>query len=98
MFLATLALTVILFVIIPKGFFPQQDTGLITGISEAAQDASFAEMMRQQQAWARSSARIRQWPTYAMAIGAGGSTSTFNNGRFFITLKPKRSATPRPTR
>ena len=49
-FLATLAVTGCLFVSIPKGFFPQQDTGLITGMSEAAQDVSFAEMMRRQQA------------------------------------------------
>ena len=49
-FFATVALSVYLFVIIPKGFFPQQDIGLITGISEAAQDVSFADMMRHQQA------------------------------------------------
>jgi multidrug efflux pump subunit AcrB len=49
-FLATLALSVYLFVIIPQGFFPQQDTGLITGISEAAQDISITEMMRHQEA------------------------------------------------
>ena len=49
-FLATLALTVYLFVIIPKGFFPQQDTGLITGISQAAQDISVKDMMRHQEA------------------------------------------------
>ena len=49
-FVATFALSVYLFVIIPKGFFPQQDTGLITGISEAAQDISFADMMRHQEA------------------------------------------------
>ena len=48
--LATLALSVYLFVIIPKGFFPQQDTGLITGVSEAAQDISFAAMRQYQQA------------------------------------------------
>ena len=49
-FLATLALSVVLFVIIPKGFFPQQDTGLITGISEIGQDTSFAELARHQAA------------------------------------------------
>jgi multidrug efflux pump subunit AcrB len=48
-FLTTLALSVYLFVIIPKGFFPQQDTGLITGISEAAQGISFADMTRHQE-------------------------------------------------
>src|SRR5262249_16241577 len=66
----------------------QQDTGLITGISEAGQDVSFAEMMRQ----AALGDVIGNDPavaTYAMALGASGSTSTLNNGRFYITLKPK---------
>ena len=49
-FFATLALSVYLFMIIPKGFFPQQDIGLITATSEASQDISFAEMVRQQEA------------------------------------------------
>ena len=48
-FFATAALSVWLFIIIPKGFFPQQDTGLITGISEAAQDVSFAKMKKFQE-------------------------------------------------
>ena len=88
-FLATVAFTVYLFVLIPKGFFPQQDTGLITGISEAGQDVSFAEMMRRQEALGDVIAKDPAVATYAMALGAGGSTSTLNNGRFFITLKPK---------
>ncbi|MFM2475605.1 efflux RND transporter permease subunit, partial [Burkholderia cenocepacia] len=49
-FVATIAATVSLFVAMPKGFFPQQDTGLLVGISEAAQDVSFAEMVRRQEA------------------------------------------------
>ena len=57
-FFATLALSVYLFVIIPKGFFPQQDTGLLTGISEAAQETSPDEMMQHQQA-ARGDRRER---------------------------------------
>jgi hydrophobic/amphiphilic exporter-1 (mainly G- bacteria), HAE1 family len=88
-FLATLALTVVLFLIIPKGFFPQQDTGMITGISEAAQDVSFREMMRRQEALGEVIASDPAVATYAMALGAGGATATLNNGRFFITLKPK---------
>jgi HAE1 family hydrophobic/amphiphilic exporter-1 len=88
-FLATLALTVYLFMIIPKGFFPQQDTGMITGISEAGQDVSFEEMKRRQEALAEVIASDPAVATYAMAIGNGGATSTLNNGRFFITLKPK---------
>jgi HAE1 family hydrophobic/amphiphilic exporter-1 len=87
-FLATLAATGWLFVTIPKGFFPQQDTGLITGISEAGQDVSFKEMTRRQEALGEIIGRDPAVSTYAMAIGAGGSTSTLNTGRFFITLKP----------
>jgi hydrophobic/amphiphilic exporter-1 (mainly G- bacteria), HAE1 family len=89
LFLATLVATGYLFATIPKGFFPQQDTGLITGISEAGQDVSFAEMMRRQQALGDIIAKDPAVATYAMAIGAGGSTSTLNTGRFFITLKPR---------
>jgi HAE1 family hydrophobic/amphiphilic exporter-1 len=88
-FLATLAATVWLFLAIPKGFFPQQDTGLITGISEAAQDVSFAEMMRRQQALGEIVGSDPAVATYAMAVGASGSTQTLNTGRFYITLKPR---------
>jgi hydrophobic/amphiphilic exporter-1 (mainly G- bacteria), HAE1 family len=87
-FLATVVATGWLFVTIPKGFFPQQDTGLITGISEAGQDVSFAEMMRRQEALGAIIGKDPAVATYAMAIGAGGSTYTLNTGRFFITLKP----------
>jgi hydrophobic/amphiphilic exporter-1 (mainly G- bacteria), HAE1 family len=88
-FLATLAVTIHLFMVIPKGFFPQQDTGLITGVSEAGQDVSFAEMMRRQQALGEIIGRDPAVATYAMSIGASGSTQTLNTGRFFITLKPR---------
>ena len=93
--LLTVAATVGLFVIIPKGFFPQQDTGLIVGITEAAQDTSPAGMMQRQQAIL---AVVRQDPAVASVIGyvgAGGATVAGNNGRVFITLKPtgQRSVT-----
>jgi hydrophobic/amphiphilic exporter-1 (mainly G- bacteria), HAE1 family len=88
-FLATLAVTGYLFVKIPKGFFPQQDTGLITATSEAAQDISFQEMMRRQEALGEIVGKDPAVATYAMALGAGGPSPTINNGRFFITLKPK---------
>jgi HAE1 family hydrophobic/amphiphilic exporter-1 len=88
-YLATLGLTIYLFMVIPKGFFPQQDTGLITGISEAAQDISFADMMKKQEALGEIVASDPAVATVAMAIGAGGSTAAINNGRMFITLKPK---------
>jgi len=86
--LLTVVATVGLFAIIPKGFFPQQDTGLIVGITEAAQDVSPAGIMQRQQAVL---AVVRQDPAVASAIGyvgAGGATVAMNNGRMFITLKP----------
>ncbi len=86
--LLTVAATVGLFVIIPKGFFPQQDTGLIVGITEAAQDISPAGIMQRQQSVLSI---VRQDPAVASAIGyvgAGGATVAGNNGRMFITLKP----------
>ena len=86
-FFATVALSGYLFVVIPKGFFPQQDTGLITGITEGGQDISFAEMSRLQ---AQIGAIVQSDPavaTIAMAIGGGGSA--LNNGRMYITLKPR---------
>lgn len=86
-FFATVALSGYLFVVIPKGFFPQQDTGLITGISEGGQDISFAEMTRLQ---AQIGTILQNDPavaTVAMAIGGGGSA--LNNGRMYITLKPR---------
>ena len=88
LFVATAGLAGALFVVIPKGFFPQQDTGLITGASEAAQDVSFAEMARRQEA---IDAVLRSDPaiaTVASLIGAGGGASAPNAGRSFITLKP----------
>ncbi len=93
--LLTVAATVGLFVVIPKGFFPQQDTGLIVGITEAAQDISPAGIMQRQQAVL---AVVRQDPAVASVIGyvgAGGATVAGNNGRMFITLKPtgQRSVT-----
>lgn len=86
-FFATVALSGYLFVVIPKGFFPQQDTGLITGITEGGQDISFAEMTRLQ---AQIGSIVQKDPavaSIAMAIGGGGNA--LNNGRMFITLKPR---------
>jgi hydrophobe/amphiphile efflux-1 (HAE1) family protein len=86
-FLATLALSVYLFVIIPKGFFPEQDTGLITGISEGGQDISFASMMRHQEALGAIVLKDPAVDHVAMAVG--GSGNALNTGRMFITLKPR---------
>ncbi|MBY0561106.1 efflux RND transporter permease subunit [Hyphomicrobium sp.] len=88
-FFATLALTAYLFIEIPKGFFPQQDAGLITGISEAAQDISFQAMLSRQEKIGDVVASDPAVATVAMAIGAGGPTSALNSGRVYITLKPK---------
>jgi HAE1 family hydrophobic/amphiphilic exporter-1 len=90
-FFATLALTVYLFVIIPKGFFPQQDTGLITGISQAAQDISITDMMRHQEALGAVVLKDPGVEHVAMAIGGAGNPS--NTGRMFITLKPRDQRT-----
>jgi HAE1 family hydrophobic/amphiphilic exporter-1 len=86
-FFATLALSVYLFVIVPKGFFPQQDTGLLTGISEAAQDISVDDMMRHQ---AELGTIVQKDPDVAhVAMSVGGAGNATNNGRMFITLKPR---------
>jgi HAE1 family hydrophobic/amphiphilic exporter-1 len=86
-FFATLALSVYLFVIIPKGFFPQQDNGLITATSEAAQDISFADMKRHQEELGDI---VRADPDVAsVAMAIGGNGGALNTGRMFITLKPR---------
>jgi len=90
-FFATLALSVYLFVIIPKGFFPQQDTGLITGTSEAAQDISFADMKRHQEELGKIVQEDPDVATVAMAIGGNGGA--LNTGRVFVTLKPRDERT-----
>jgi HAE1 family hydrophobic/amphiphilic exporter-1 len=86
-FFATLGLSVYLFVIIPKGFFPQQDNGLITGTSEASQDISFIAMKERQEALGKIVQADPDVATVAMAIGGSGRAG--NNGNVFITLKPR---------
>jgi hydrophobe/amphiphile efflux-1 (HAE1) family protein len=86
--LATIAATLLLFVAIPKGFFPQQDTGLIVGIAEGAENISPQAMKDRMQAIL---AVVTKDPAVAAAnayIGPGGPTVTENDGRMFITLKP----------
>ncbi|MCP9629472.1 multidrug efflux RND transporter permease subunit [Rhodopseudomonas palustris] len=86
-FFATVGLSVYLFMVIPKGFFPQQDTGLITASSEAAQDISFADMKTRQEALGKI---VQADPDVAsVAMSIGGSGSALNTGRMFITLKPR---------
>ncbi len=86
-FMAAMVATGYLFVNIPKGFFPTQDTGLILGISEAAQDISFADMAKHQLALGKVVASDPDVATVGMGIGAVAG-QTLNNGRMFITLKP----------
>src|ERR1700723_3327827 len=86
-FFATVALSGYLFVVIPKGFFPQQDTGLITAITEAGQDVSFVEMTRIQEEIGRIVQADPDVASVAMAIGGGGNA--LNNGRMYITLTPR---------
>jgi multidrug efflux pump subunit AcrB len=93
--ISTVALTLVLFVEIPKGFFPQQDTGLIVGIAEGAQNISPQAMKDRMRAVL---AVVTKDPAVAAAnayIGPGGPTVTENDGRVFITLKPfgQRTAT-----
>jgi hydrophobe/amphiphile efflux-1 (HAE1) family protein len=91
----TVILTLVLFVMIPKGFFPQQDTGMIVGISEGAQDISPQAMIERQEAVLGVVVKDPAVATAIAYIGPGGSTVTENDGRMFITLKPhsERSAT-----
>jgi hydrophobe/amphiphile efflux-1 (HAE1) family protein len=90
----TVVLTLALFVVIPKGFFPQQDTGMIVGISEGAQDISPQAMMDRQEAVLGVVVKDPAVASAIAYIGPGGSTVTENDGRMFITLKPhsERSA------
>ncbi|HEV3248999.1 MAG TPA: multidrug efflux RND transporter permease subunit [Beijerinckiaceae bacterium] len=86
-FFATLGLSVYLFTVIPKGFFPQQDIGLITGIAEGAQDISPLDMQRHLEALGEV---VLKDPDVAhLAMFVGGSGNPTNNGRLFITLKPR---------
>ena len=86
-FFATLGLSVYLFVIIPKGFFPQQDVGLITATSEAGQDISFAAMKQRQEELGKIVMADPDVASVAMAIGGSGRAG--NNGNLFITLKSR---------
>jgi multidrug efflux pump len=85
---ATLVTTVLLFLVIPKGFFPVQDTGVILGISEASQTVSFAAMKDRQQALARVILKDPAVASLSSFIGIDGTNTTMNSGRIQINLKP----------
>ncbi|HEY4956206.1 MAG TPA: MdtB/MuxB family multidrug efflux RND transporter permease subunit [Caldimonas sp.] len=86
--LGTLALTVLLYIFVPKGFFPVQDTGVIQGISEARQSISFAAMAERQQALARVVLEDPAVASLSSFIGVDGINTTLNSGRVLINLKP----------
>ncbi len=88
-FFATMALTIVMAFEIPKGFFPIQDTGVIQGFAEAAQDTSPAEMMRLMHNLGEVILRDPDVESFGSQTGSTGSAQSANTGRFFITLKPR---------
>jgi hydrophobe/amphiphile efflux-1 (HAE1) family protein len=92
--LATMALTVWLFIIIPKGFFPEEDTGMLLGVTETAEDISPDAMAAVQQQVIRMFLKDPAVQSIGAYIGAGGATSTENQGRLFVQLKPKPQRAP----
>src|SRR2546425_4380862 len=85
---ATLAATILLYVIVPKGFFPVQDTGVILGVSEAPQTVSFAAMAERQQELAKVILQDPAVQSLSSFIGVDGVNTTNNSGRIQINLKP----------
>ena len=85
---STLVITVFLYVVVPKGFFPVQDTGIIQGISEAPQSISFSAMAERQQALARLILQDPAVASLSTFIGVDGTNYTLNSGRVLINLKP----------
>jgi multidrug efflux pump len=91
----TLALTIFLYVVVPKGFFPVQDTGLIAAVTEADQSVSYDAMAERQQALAAAILKDPDVQSLSSIIGVDGTNPTLNSGRFLINLKPleQRKAT-----
>ncbi|HEN8706460.1 TPA: MdtB/MuxB family multidrug efflux RND transporter permease subunit [Pseudomonas putida] len=85
---ASLVLTVFLYMVVPKGFFPVQDTGVIQGISEAPQSTSFAAMSERQQALSKVILQDPAVQSLSSNIGVDGDNATLNSGRLLINLKP----------
>jgi multidrug efflux pump len=85
---ATLVLTVVLYIVIPKGFFPVQDTGVIQGISQASQSISFDAMSEKQREMAQIILQDPAVESLSSFIGADGINTTLNSGRISINLKP----------
>jgi multidrug efflux pump len=85
----TLALTIVLYIVIPKGFFPLQDTGILQGTSEADPTISFQAMIERQQALADVILHDPDVESLSSFVGVDGTNTTINNGRFLINLKSK---------
>ena len=90
-FVATLVLTGVLYLLVPKGFFPVQDTGQIQGITEAAQSTSFNAMAEHQQRLAERVLKDPAVQSVSSFIGVDGGNTTLNQGRLQITLRPKEA-------
>ena len=86
--IGTLVLTILLYIVVPKGFFPVEDTGVIQGVSEAPQNVSFAAMARGQQALARIILQDPAVESLSSFVGIDGTNTTVNSGRILINLKP----------
>jgi len=86
--ISTLLLTILLYIIIPKGFFPTQDTAAIQGISQAPESISFSTMAERQQALGRVILRDPDVQSLSSFIGVDSNNATLNSGRFLINLKP----------
>ena len=86
--IGTLVLTIVLYILVPKGFFPVEDTGVLLGISEASQAISFHEMARRQQALAHVILQDPDVESLSSFIGVDGVNPTMNSGRIQINLKP----------
>jgi multidrug efflux pump len=87
--IGTLALTVVLYIVIPKGFFPLQDTGLVQGITQAGPTISFASMAEHQRALAEAILKDPNVESVSSFIGVDGTNNTLNSGRLLINLVPK---------
>ena len=86
---ATIGATVYYYVTMPKGFFPQADTGYVQGISEARQDISFAAMLEHQKALADIIGKDPDVADVAFCVGVTGGSQAINTGRFWVNLKPR---------
>ncbi|HYB89466.1 MAG TPA: multidrug efflux RND transporter permease subunit [Candidatus Binataceae bacterium] len=86
--IGTLVLTIVLYIVVPKGFFPIEDTGVIQGVSQAAQTVSFGAMVERQQELAKVILKDPAVESLSSFVGIDGSNTTINSGRMLVNLKP----------